>query len=461
MLDNNDLIARIEGTVEGKGHVYAEYWAEKAGRFRSIPVPTEGTDYTVHAVRLRPTTEYGYKVWGTNLQGGIAEGPAGSFVTGDLPKVLREATFDVLTGKPTIDLVLMEYRQEGFSGIVAIDAAGHIVWYYRSPHPNQHPHAMALKSNGNIVFIAANEATTAHGLVEISPLGEEVDRLKDLCPPDGPMHHEVYLISDQRVMYLSRHISRPGFGDPPAPQEGHTIGIWDQTTGENEIVWNIFDFISPRDRTAPSSSRTLPEHEVWGGCGRDENVQDWSHANSLFVARDGSVLVSLRHLNQIVSISADFRSIEWRLGGPGSDFTFPDPSDKFYHQHTAVRLAGARVLLFDNGNLRPKEEGGRYSRALELELDMGTMTARKVWEYRHDPDIFAFCCSSVHRLQNGNTLMVFGVNHKPECCRPFNIVEADPAGNVVWEVEHLSPGKIAQYRVYPSDSIMGEVRTPE
>jgi hypothetical protein len=37
----------------------------------------------------------------------------------------------------------------------------------------------------------------------------------------------------------------------------------------------------------------------------------------------------------------------------------------------------------DNGDGRPAAEGGQYSRALELALDWNSMTASKVWEYRH------------------------------------------------------------------------------
>ena len=245
---------------------------------------------------------------------------------------------------------------------------------------------------------------------------------------------------------------------PPQPQEGDTIGIWDQATGESEIVWNIFDFISPADRTVPDSNRTLPGNPVWGGCDRDRTVQDWSHANSAVVAPDGSVLVSLGHLDQIVSIAPDFQSIRWRLGGPGSDFTFPQPADKFYHQHTVVPLSDGNVILFDNGNFRPGEEGGQYSRALELSLDMKTMTASKVWEFPDQPSLYSQCCSSANRLDNGNTLILFGSSVGDICCRPFIIVEVDPEGVVVWEVVHKSPGKRNQYRIYPSDSIMGEVR---
>ena len=412
-------------------------------------------------VRLRPETRYDYQVFGTDLGELTREGPTGTFTTGSIPKELEEAAFDVVEGKPTHDLTYFNFEFTLFSGLVAIDGEGYIVWYYRAPDKDrmpQQPQAMALKPNGNILYIAAHLPATSHGLVEITPLGEEVDRLVGECPPDGPIHHEVHMLADGRVMYLSRYILRPGFGDPRVPQEADSIGIWDQTTGENRIVWKLGDFASPADRTKPSSDVTLPGHHMWAGCDRDETVQDWSHGNSTFVAGDGSVLASFRNMDQIISIAPDFQSIRWRLGGPGSDFTFPDPRDKFYHQHAAVPIPNGNVLLFDNGNFRPGKEGGWYSRALELELDLETMTARKVWEFRHAPDIFSPCCSNVHRLENGNTLVAFGQSRGELCCRVFTVVEADPAGEVVWELEHRYPKKFAQYRVYPADSIMGEAR---
>ena len=458
ILDGNSLIARIEGTLDSAGHVYVEYWSDGVGRFRSRTVSSDGTRYTVHVVRLRANTEYSYQVFGDNLAGVSSAGPAGSFVTGELPEALKQASFDVVGGTPTHDLTFLEFRQEGFLGFAAFDGEGHIVWYFPGPGEEQ-PYVMAQKPDGNIVYIAGFEGgTTAKALVEVDPLGEEVDRLVDVCSPFGPIHHEVQILPDGRVMYLSREVLRPGYGDPPKPQEGDTIGIWDQTTGENRIVWNIFDFISPADRTVPDSNRTLPGNPVWGGCERDRTVQDWSHGNSAVMADDGSVLVSLGHLDQVVLIAPDFQSVRWRLGGPGSDFIFPDPRDKFYHQHTATPLANGNILVFDNGNFRPGAEGGPYSRALELSLDMESMTASKVWEFPEQPGIYAQCCSSAQRLENGNTLVLFGNSPGDLCCRFYVIVEVDPDAVVVWEVVHRSPGKRNQHRIYPGDSIWGEVR---
>ena len=84
-----------------------------------------------------------------------------------------------------------------------------------------------------------------------------------------------------------------------------------------------------------------------------------------------------------------------------------------------------------------------------------------VWEYRHYPDIYSDCCSNVHRLENGNSLLVFGINDSDPCCRPFTIVEADVSGGIACQVEHISPGKFVQYRIYPGVSVMGETRVSD
>jgi hypothetical protein len=48
--------------------------------------------------------------------------------------------------------------------------------------------------------------------------------------------------------------------------------------------------------------------------------------------------------------------IAWRIGRFTSDFTFPDPSDRFYHEHYVRMLKIGNLLLFDNGNGRSAAE---------------------------------------------------------------------------------------------------------
>ncbi len=456
----NALIAVVEGALAAPGSVVIDYWPAAGGAaLRSAPAASRGAAFRVELFRLRAATEYRYQARAAGADGRLsAPGPAaaGRFTTGELPPGLRDAVFDVWRGAPTLPVTYLEFRQSEFFGLAAFDGEGHVVWYFPAPDGEQ-PWVMARRPNGNVVYLAGfGGGTTSAGLVEIEPAGRELRRLTDVCAPFGPMHHEVRALADGRVLYLSRDVAWDGYGDSTAPQEGDTIGVWDAETGAAAIVWNIFDHLSPADRVAPASNRTLPGHPMWGGCDRDPRVQDWSHGNSAAVAADGSVLISLGHMNQVISVAPDFRSVRWRLGGPGGDFAFADPRDRFYAQHTAVPLANGNVLLFDNGTGRPYAEGGQFSRAVEIELDLQRMTARRVWEFWRRPPLYAACCSSVQRLPGGNTLILYGSSRAERCCRIFIIVEAAPDGSTVWEVGHRSPGKPNQYRVYAAPSIAGE-----
>ena len=70
--------------------------------------------------------------------------------------------------------------------------------------------------------------------------------------------------------------------------------------------------------------------------------------------------------------------------GAGGDYRLVDTDGNelgdeewFYHQH-APEFSGSRFLIHDNGTNRP---GGYYSRILELEFDVASMTATKTWEW--------------------------------------------------------------------------------
>lgn len=99
------------------------------------------------------------------------------------------------------------------------------------------------------------------------------------------------------------------------------------------------------------------------------------------------------------------------------------------------------------------------TRAVELELDFTSMTARKVWEYRHDPDIFTAAVGRVMRLDNGNTLVNFGFGTSPTQNDPnvtHHIVEVTRDGVVMADIELKSFGKAVQYRSHVMPSISGE-----
>lgn len=77
---------------------------------------------------------------------------------------------------------------------------------------------------------------------------------------------------------------------------------------------------------------------------------DNAHLNSIDVMRDGNLLLSFRHLSQVMKVHRSTGEVIWRLGGVRSDFDFPD--DPFHGpcaQHTARELDNGDIQIFDNG----------------------------------------------------------------------------------------------------------------
>nr|MBA2448748.1 aryl-sulfate sulfotransferase [Chloroflexota bacterium] len=258
---------------------------------------------------------------------------------------------------------------------------------------------------------------------------------------------------DGRVLFIGveeRVIDDTANGGPSIWRVwGDTLDVLDLDTREWKQAWSTFDAFDPFPRV-PDRWRHLDRVEA-----DMPSIWEWTHANAIYFGRRGNLLLSFRHLDQVISLSPGFETVEWRLGGPDSSFTFPDPADQFYGQHTASELPNGNILLFDNGNFRPE---GPYSRALELELDFGTMTARKVWEYRPQADVYAHRLSSATRLPNGNTLVNFGFRGDgPD--QPPVIVEARPDGTAAWELTPRLPGvRTVSYRAYPWPTLGGELQ---
>ena len=185
------------------------------------------------------------------------------------------------------------------------------------------------------------------------------------------------------------------------------------------------------------------------------------------------ILLSVRYLDTVVAISPQLERIAWRIGRFKSDFTFPNPSDRFYHEHYVRMLENGNLLLFDNGNGRPAAEGGLYTRALELALDWNSMTATKVWEYRHQvgasggAPVYKYSdrVGAAQRLENGNTIVWFGADINPTTLAPkspqtYTLVEADAspeAGAVAVLDVQIPPGTGFPYRALPVETLFGEV----
>ena len=445
----NSLIAEVQITLSDPAQVFIEYDNPEAGKFVTA-LSEPGTEHHIPVVRLRPETAYSYTIGIQAGHGGRAYGPAGEFTAGPLPPELAGLQIRA-AGRSSQPLIATDYRDRHNGWYFFWDETGHIVWHYRvrdleNLQANWYARTIRQQPNGNLIFLLRRCC-----LIEITPLGAAVDWLapgREL----GQIHHDFLILDADRILYLNSEESETGAPASGrlagAPARVDRLGIWNRAAGTIEAVWDARDFWDISD---PGQWVT------WG------KEADWLHLNSLSVGAGGNLLLTARNRNQIIALSPDFRRVEWQLGGPDSDYEFPNPGDRFYGPHTATQLPNGHILLFDNGLGRPASEGGAYSRALELRLDAATGTAVKVWEYRHSPDLYAQSVSNAFRLSNGHILVNFGINSaRPRRFAPLTFLEVNRPGDEVFRVETFDLGPTGEnfarrYRASAGlTSIMGE-----
>ena len=446
-----------------------EYENEYAGKFRTALSET-AVSHVIPVARLRANTVYEYAVGVEKRDETLAYGARGTFVAGALsalPTMRSEAS-----GRSSQSLIFADYLARFYDNatsthLIMWDELGEPVWIYeasarRNPSRGGRIIVHHILPNGNFMYMSRGEPDRpdAVAFYEITPLGEVVNR-KIIDGGESRAHHDFIALDDGRILYIGRYHftfdDSANGGDAETPARVDTLNIYDPATETAERVWDPMKFWDIRDPA---------QRGEWL---KTSDLFSWLHLNSLSRSPDGDYILSSRNLHQVISISPDFQTVRWRLGGPGGDFDFPDPADRFHRQHTATQLPGGGVLLFDNRAELP-DGGGNYSRALELQLDFDAMTAVKAWEFSPDPPIYSSVVSSAYRLDNGNTLVNFGATEDLATI-PSAIIEANAEGREIFRLETIDPAVAEEaasgpwrYRAYPGpDSIIGEtmLRAPK
>jgi len=242
-------------------------------------------------------------------------------------------------------------------------------------------------------------------------------------------HHELQITNDGHAFLMSydpqpvdMSLIVPG-GNPNAIVTGLII----QEIDENKNVvfqWRSWDHFEITDAV----------HENLLAA----NI-DYVHGNAIEVDNDGNLMISSRNISEITKIDINTGDIIWRLGGVNNEFAFPNDTIGFSYQHDIRRIQNGNVTLFDNGNFHTP----KFSRAVEYHLDEVNKVATLVWQYRKNPDTYAFAMGSVQRLRNGNTLIGWGNTN------PF-LTEVTPAGNTALEMS--LPQGIYTYRVFRDET---------
>jgi hypothetical protein len=402
------LVRVLHVELDRPAQVAVEYWTDGDPRLR-VEV-SAAPSASVALTRLRPSRSYRYEVVGTTA--------SGTFTSDTLPADLA-ASLVSTTGRGTVPLLMLHlYDPNGFKGYAIADEHGDVVWYWRTADVT---FGMTRRANGNFVLM-----DKGRGLVEVTPSSEVVHELaQDFA--NREMHHDV-IVTPANTLFFIAFDDRVVNG---ATIRGDAIWEWSPETGALDKRWTSWDHFTLSDTHAPPAG-------------------EWMHANALSIGPRQNVLLSVHHWNQIISITSDWRSIEWRLGGANATLPLP-ASEAFSGQHTAREIEPGRVVLFDNGTDR-----GGYSRAVEYSVEAGS--ARTLWEWRSQPANFAAAVGSARRLADGHTVIAFGMKAGlAGSTGPTEIYEVDADGT---PVRHLVTRTQTMYRAEPLTSVGQESVVP-
>lgn len=271
-------------------------------------------------------------------------------------------------------------------------------------------------------------------------------QVTDTIFPVGPYQtdfHEGYATSDSTFMILGSYNVRTDLSNVVAggkPDAEIICGVIQEVTRSGRVLfeWKSLDHIPYLDATEDIDFT--------------QSVIDVIHVNSIYRDVDGGLLVSCRHLDEVIKIDGKTGEVIWRLGGSKSknnQFRFLNDTLSgffgFSHQHSVFRTARGTIMMFDNGNLKPDP---RSSRVVEYEIDEKQKTVRKVFEYRPKPEVYASSMGSVTSFPNGNILIGYGSAIK-QTGEPSEVAaeEIDRNGNVVATVLNTRLPRMFPYRI--------------
>jgi len=425
----NPLSCAVTADVGNAVTVRVAYSAESGPDVTTPDFAVSSSSVTIPVLGLMPETNYTLVLQAIGADGTTVESDSASCLTGALPSTLPAFAVSEQAGTE-LGYTMIGLIQGLFSGSsssggesstpiagpLIVDHTGRIVWYREGFEGavtdwQKQPDGTYTAAINQIYIPELGYNDNRY--FQLDSLGNVIRTYSALGWPTD--NHELRLLSNGDALLMANNSQSmdltPWGGRPSVVVFGDVLQRISPTGGQL-FAWDALNGLDIGS-TDPLILQDLA----------DADSLDFTHANAIDVSADGSYLISLRNLSQVIKVNQS-GSIVWRLGGVNSDFQFVnDPLGRFSLQHGMRELPNGNILLFDNGvGHQPPQ-----SRAVEYQLDLNAMTATLVWQYDADPHLFGPFLGFTQRLANGNTLITYGAH-------PV-IREVNPAGEVVWELQ--------------------------
>ncbi|MGE5423740.1 MAG: aryl-sulfate sulfotransferase [Syntrophothermus sp.] len=325
-----------------------------------------------------------------------------------------------------------------------LDQFGRLVFYQLLPPVNLNPTIdFKLQPDGRISYFDTHTYTW----IFMDSTFTIVDSLQG-AGFQGDLHdiqilsngHYLLLAKESRMMDLSAYHWFGFTHNQPGSANAQVTGVVIQELDQNKQLiweWKSFDhfaFADVDERWLFSPSKV-----------------DWTHANAVEPDKDGNILLSCRHLNEITKIDRTTGNIIWRLGGKQNQFTFTNDPVRFTGQHDIRRVNDSCITLFDNGQLTTPA----VARALEYSLNETTRVATLVWEYIEDSSMYSAAMGNQQINEFGNHIIDYGSWPQEN---PFMTVVKPDKSKII---EFTMPVKVFSYRSFNYPTLPWQLKRPQ
>jgi len=321
-------------------------------------------------------------------------------------------------------------KNKSFGMLLAVDADGKVVWYYRT---DSRISDFDLISDDQISFMTQDSRLHVIDWMgnkkQVWYAGDRPEGSSEEGTPVGQaltFHHDATFMPNGNVVILSSEYktlenyftSETNANAPRKAQEvmGDIIIEFD-STGKVVWEWNTFDYLDPY-RIGYETFSKYWERRGFPG------VIDWSHANAIvYDDEDDAFIINFRYQSALMKIDKASKEIDWIFGEPSgwsSDLkqklvSLEGEADWFWHQHSPTFEDG-KILLFNNANYqaRPFNStvpiGTTTSHVLEFSLDEQELKAEQTWSTKaeNSQKIVSIAMGDVDYLPNGNVLAAYG-----------------------------------------------------
>jgi len=324
---------------------------------------TASKDHSVTLVGLAPETEIHFRV----LSDGEADTRDYTVTTGALvgaPSLMVEGDGQDL-------FLAMPIVTDETTLVSVIDPQGRVVWLHKDTRQASVFRARVARDRSGIVYSATvvrGEPHQGSAIVRVPWDGSNAEVIEVPW-----LAHDFVELDDGTLVSLAYEYRDEVQGNKliQVDPEGTVTDLWS--------AWDCFD-----PDTHISSD---PDH-------------GWIHANALdYDASTDSFLVGMRNLSSIVRVDRASGACVWTLGRGAGDVD--QSGGLFVHQHQ-FGWFGDRFMVFDNDGAP-----GLESRVLEYAFDEVAGTAEVVRTIVGDPPIFSLILGDVHRLDDGDTVVVW------------------------------------------------------